>query len=65
MYLYILYCLFIVYFLLIYLCIFYVLLINYLLYIILYYIILDNAVEINRNNYFGVDRKNIYFLFNK
>ncbi len=32
--------------------------ITYLL-ILLYYI---NAVKINKNNYFGVDRKNIYFF---
>ncbi len=34
-------------------------------YVILYYIILDNNVGINKNNYFGADRKNIYFVFNK
>ncbi len=27
----------------------------------MYYIILDNAVKINKNNYFGVDGKNMYF----
>ncbi len=31
----------------------------------LYYIIMDKNVEIIKNNYFGVDRKNIYFVFNK